>query len=125
MNKLIFNQDKLTLSTSVSFVETASITIPSPTSGFIIARISGIGQDTREPDFGFLYVSEALSAWNKDDSGILTLGYFNEINKPAYYPADTPSISFEVNSNNLRVRVTRNSFPEESYWMIDMDIFYI
>jgi hypothetical protein len=122
MNKQIYQQSGILLSTGDTFVETPSIPIPSTSGGILIARISSVGGggSTSIPDAS--YVGELVCRFQKDDSGILTLATSTIIYESGNIPGRP---SFVVNSNNIRVRFTRNGASYDTNWIVDMDMLYI
>jgi hypothetical protein len=121
MNKLIYNQSGIGLSTGDQFIETPTISIPMVSGGLLIARISGIGNNSES--FGSdVYVCEMVAGFNKNDNGVLTIltteyvfEYTNIDCKPSYVN----------NSDNLRIRFDRNGHLFDTNWIVDLDIYYI
>lgn len=124
MNKLIYQQSNILLSTGDSFVETTSFNIPSNSGGILIAKLSSIGAGgtTSLPDHG--YVSEMVCRFQKNDSGVLSLGTTSILFLSANV-GFTPTPSFVINSNNIRVRFTLNGSAYDTYWMVDLEVFYV
>jgi hypothetical protein len=120
MNKLIYIQTGITLSTGDTFVETSTITIPGLSGGLLIARISSVGDNTN----GEFYVCEMVAGYNKDDNGVLSLLTTQfEFEDTSF--SFSPRPSYVNNSNNLRIRFTRNAFGSDTNWIVDLDIYYI
>lgn len=116
MNKNIYQQSGILLSTGDTFVETPNIPLIQG-GGILIARISSVATSD-------LYVVEMVCKYQKDDSGVLTL---STAGFPYEHIAGTflPRPSFVNSSNNLRIRFTRNTHGADSSWMVDMDIFFL
>ena len=127
MNKLIYQETDIILTSVSSFVETQTFTVPGVAGGLLIARISGIG-DGRAADRRHGYVSEMICRFEKDDSGTLTLAttsfQYLDIWETILDPFP-PTVSFINSSNNIKVRFTRNGYEFDSYWMVDMDLYFI
>jgi hypothetical protein len=125
MNKLIYQETNIILTTASSFVETQAFIVPSVAGGLLIARISAIG-DNRDFDGSpkDSYVSEMICRYEKDDNGTLTLAT-TSFQYEAAYPNFSPTASFVNASNNVKVRFTRNGYGFDSYWMVDMDLYFI
>lgn len=120
MNKIIYKQSDLLLTTGDTFIETPSITIPGTSGGLLVAKLSSLGNNTSLE----WYVCEMVAGYNKDDNGVLTIlttDFLYESTSVSFLP--TPS--YVVNSNNLRVRFTRNGFASDTKWIVDLEIFYI
>ena len=125
MNKLIYQETNIILTTDSSFVETQSFIVPSVAGGLLIARISAIGDNRDYEEFPKdSYVSEMICRYEKDDSGTLTLAT-TSFQYEAAYPNFSPTASFVNASNNVKVRFTRNGYGVNSYWMVDMDLYFI
>jgi hypothetical protein len=117
MNKNIFQQSGILLSTGDTFVETSNIPLIQG-GGILIARISSVSIDE-------LYVVEMVCKYQKDDGGVLTLstaGFPYEATRLTNF---LPTPSFVNSSNNLRIRFTRNAYGDDSNWMVDMDILFL
>jgi hypothetical protein len=125
MNKLIYQETNIILTTASSFVETQSFIVPSVSGGLLIARISAIGDNRDYEEFPKdSYVSEMICRYEKDDNGTLTLAT-TSFQYEAAYPNFSPTPSFVNSSNNVKVRFTRNGYEFDSYWMVDMDLYFI
>ena len=123
MNKLIYQETKIILDRSSSFVETQTFTVPTLAGGLLIAKISGIGGGTAA-GARHAYVSEMICRYEKDDNGTLTIAT-TEFQYEAAYPNFSPTASFVNASNNVKVRFTRNGYEFDSYWTVDMDLYFI
>jgi hypothetical protein len=116
MNKNIYQQSGILLSTGDTTVDTPNIPLVQG-GGILIARASSSAIEN-------LYVTEMVCKFQKDDNGVLTLS-------TAGFPYEhilgtfLPRPSFVNVSNNLRIRFTRNTYGSDSYWMVDMDIFFL
>lgn len=118
MNKIIYSQSGIVLTTGDTFVETSTITIPSVSGGLLVCRISCVGRNASFET----YTCEMVAGFNKDDNGtlnILTTEYLFEGSNILATP------SYVINSNNLRIRFTRNGHSDDTYWIADLDIYYI
>jgi hypothetical protein len=124
MNKLIYQQSDILLESIDTFVETSTINIPSVAGGIVIARISGTGLDSDTLGRN-LYVTEMVCKFQKNDSAVLSLSSTSLIYEDINTLSFPPRPSFVNNSNNLRVRFTRNGYDFDSYWIVDLDILYI
>lgn len=121
MNKLVNIIKDITLTTGDTFVESSTITLPSISSGIIIAKVSGIGNNSLSP-VPEAYVGEVYCRYQKDDNGTLSLGTSSEYISQATM---LPRVSIVNNSNNIRLRFTRNGNAYDSNWIADVEIFYI
>ena len=120
MNKILHTFRKILLDTGSTFVETPTMTIPSLSGGMIRVKVSGIGNTSLfTPE---AYVSELVCRFRKDDNGILSLG---SLATPYVESTMLPSPTIVNNSNNIRIRFTRNGSASDSYWIVDVEIFYI
>ena len=121
MNKILHSFRNIVLDTGSTFVETPTMIIPQLSAGLIRVKVSGTGNTSLSPT-PEAYVSELVCGFRKDDNGTLYLGSLAD---PYVESTMLPSPTIVNNSNNIRIRFNRNSSAWDSYWIADVEIFYI
>lgn len=121
MNKILHSFRNIVLDTGSTFVETPTMPIPLLSAGLIRVKVSGTGNTFLSPT-PEAHVSELVCGFRKDDNSTLHLGSLAD---PYVESTMLPSPTIVNNSNNIRIRFNRNSSSWDSYWIADVEIFYI
>lgn len=124
MNRLIYQQSEIILTTGDTFVETITFDVPASSGGLIVAKVSSIGFNRSAGRYHQL-VNEMICGYQKNAT-TLTLGTTDTVYQDiAIIGSYLPTPSFVNSSNNLRVRFTRNGYSNDSSWMVDLELFWV